>query len=151
MVASTTSFILSRVPTGSPSIINSDHNFYIFRDGASNNNGGVSQYGSYGKDNSPGPGYVSYSSCQVESSGSVGSYGTVVGDSYGSFYQENFNIRSPYINLDINASCVESDGNVDVNRWDIYYSYGRKYFVTLRLPTQLETVYFILKLMEEVI
>ena len=42
------------IPTGSsPSIINSDHNFYIFRDGASNSNGGVSQYGSYGR-SSPG-------------------------------------------------------------------------------------------------
>lgn len=64
---------------------------------------------SYGR-SSPGPGYVSYSSCQVESDGSIGSYGTVVGDSY-----------------------------------------GRKYSVTLRLPTQLETVYCILKLMAEVI
>ena len=59
---------------------------------------------------SPGPEYVSYSSCQIKSNGSVGSYGTVVGDSY-----------------------------------------GRKYFITLRLPTQLETVCFMLKLMEEVI
>ena len=50
--ASTTTMWVG-IPTGSPSTINSDHNFYIFRDGASNNNGGVSQYGSYGR-SSPG-------------------------------------------------------------------------------------------------
>ena len=46
--------------TRSPSTINSDHNFYIFRDGASNNNGGVSQYGSYGRYNSPDTRYITF-------------------------------------------------------------------------------------------
>lgn len=52
------------------------------------------------------------------------------------------------------AYVVYPDGDVsyDVNfDWNAKNSYGRKYSVTLRLPTQLETVYCILKLMAEVI
>ena len=102
---------------------------------------------------SPGPSYVSYSSCQVESDGSIGSYGTVVGDSYGNIlFQENFSFRSPHFDYDGIACHVVLDGDIRSAPWNVDgNSYGRKYFVTLRLPTQLETVYFMLKLMEEVI
>ena len=54
---------------------------------------------------SPGPSYVSYSSCQVESDGSIGSYGTVVGDSYG---------RRPAFVLS-SSLFVSDDGDVVTN------------------------------------
>ena len=67
-----------------------------------------------------------------------------------------FKFRSPYLGNDSGAYYVNPDGNVDYHsRWHVTYSYGifipRKIAFALRLPTQLETVYFMLKLMEEAI
>ena len=59
------------------------------------------------------------------------------------------NSPNPYI--DDHPYFVMLDGNVNGVNLMVWGSCGRKYFVTLRLPTQLETVYFMLKLMEEVI
>ena len=77
------------IPTGKSSpYLNYDIN-YAYRVDSDGNVDGIGYWGvsgSYGIYPSPGPEYVSYSSCQVESSGNVGSYGTVVGDSYGIAY-----------------------------------------------------------------
>ena len=73
--------------------------------------------------------------------------------SYGMIFiiNEKFNFRSPRPYVDDHPYFIMSDGNVNGVNLVVFGFCGRKYFVTLRLPTQLETVYFMLKLMEEVI
>ena len=120
LVTSTTVAMLVGIPTGSPSTINSDHNFYIFRDGASNNNGGVSQYGSYGR-SSPGLNYDDLALC-VYSDGNT-SYGTW----YDSEITNSYGRSSPGTfdgNLLITANGVYIDGNVSVFGYTITNSYG---------------------------
>ena len=137
----------------SPSTINSDHNFYIFRDGASNNNGGVSQYGSYGR-SSPGIGNnIRFSYAFFTNSTEEVDYDSPnIIYSYGSFYQKNLKVRSPYVStFSSDAWHMYPTGSIDYHNSVWSDSDGRKYFITLRLPTQLETVYFMLKLMEVVI